>query len=85
MRVMSQSSTERCKCVICGATEGNSIIYGYVSGIEIKVPLCHKCTEIRSERFVKNMTRIMEARLKQIKNDINEEKAICFYPCQKKS
>ena len=78
MITWNQSSTARCKCVICGSRGGNSIVYSYVEGIEIKIPLCHKCQEIRSKRFDDNVKAIMEARLKQIKGDIHNEKAISF-------
>ncbi len=72
MVVMNRSSTERCKCVVCGKVEGNSLIYKE-NGIEIKMPLCHKCMEIRSKRFNEKIKAIMQTRLKQIKFDIKSE------------
>lgn len=78
MVVMNQSSTKRCKCVVCGKIEGNSLVYKD-KGIEVNMPLCHICMETRSKEFTKNIKKAMEYRIAQIKGDINIEKDLTFH------
>lgn len=78
MLVMNQSSTANCKCVVCGRIEGNSLIYKE-KGIEVKMPLCHRCMETRSEEFNKNIKIAMTHRIAQIKGDINIEIDLTFH------
>lgn len=78
MNIYNGSSTESKKCSICGCITGAYYMYGYAKGIEIKVPMCHPCMEKRSDKFYKNVKAIMDARLKQIKADIDLEKEISF-------
>lgn len=77
MIVMNSSSTEKCKCVICGRVEGNSLIYKD-KGIEVKMPLCHVCMEKKSKAFDDNIKSMMRFRINQIKGYINTEKFLTF-------
>ena len=57
---------------------GAYYLYAYAEGIEIKIPMCTPCMEKRSHKFYDNLKRIMDARLKQIKADVETETEISF-------
>lgn len=78
MKSYHGSTTESLKCEICGNNTGSYIAYRYVTGLEIQMPICHQCTERRSEEFYKSMKVNMRRRLVQIRRDIQDEKEFSF-------
>lgn len=43
MKKYSGNSSCGRKCVVCGKKTGNHVVWCYVDGIEISVPVCQKC------------------------------------------
>lgn len=64
-KIRGSSSCSRV-CVVCGKKTGNYIAWSYVDGIEISVPVCHKC----EHNFGWCLNTSMDIHLKGIKESI---------------
>lgn len=66
MQKISGSSSYSRICVVCGKKTGNYKAWSYADGIEISVPVCHKC----GDRFGWCLDTSMDIHLKGIKESI---------------
>lgn len=66
MQKISGSSSASRICAVCGKKTGNYKSWSYVDGIEISVPVCHKC----EPRFGWCLDTSMDIHLKGIKESI---------------
>lgn len=67
MQKISGCSSASMKCVACGKKTGNYRTWGYKEGIEISVPVCHKCEK---DRFGWCLDTSMDIHLKGIRESI---------------